>query len=73
MVMFLLYHLGTCLEDVLIVGLHIDKFRLYYLLGKFLRRLDNVLHQFLLAIKKKNVAITLTFAVLYVDFFYLYW
>ena len=25
-VMLLLYHLGTCLEDVLIVGLHIDKF-----------------------------------------------
>ena len=74
MVMFLLYHLGTCLEDVLIVGLHIDKFRLYYLLGKFLRRLDNVLHQFLLANEKKNkLVITLTFAVLYVDFFYLHW
>ena len=52
--MFLLYHLGTCLEDVLIVGLHIDKFRLYYLLVKFKRSLDNVLQQFLLANDKKN-------------------
>ena len=48
-VMFLLYHIGTFLGDDLIVGLHIDKFRLYYLFAKFLSRLDNVLHQFLLA------------------------
>ena len=52
--MFLLYHLGTFLEDVLIIGLHIDKFRLYYLLVKFLRRLGNVLRQFLLTNDKKN-------------------
>ena len=53
--MFLLYHLGTCLEDALIVGLHIDKFRVYYLLVKFLRCLDNVLHQFLLTNNKKEI------------------
>ena len=52
--MLFLYHLGTGLEDVLTVGLHIDKFRVYYLLVKCLRRLDNVLHQFLLANDKKN-------------------
>ena len=49
--MFLLYHLRTSLEDVLIVGLHIEKFRL---LVKFLLRLDNVLYQFLLSNDKKN-------------------
>ena len=54
-VFFLLYHLGTCLEDVLISGLHTDKFQLYYLLVKFLRRLDNVLHQFLLTNVKKSI------------------
>ena len=69
--MFLLYHPGTCLEVVLIVGLHIDKFQLYYLLVEFLPCLDNVLHQFLLINDKKKLftVITLTFAVLFVDFF----
>ena len=69
--MFFLCHLWTGLEDVLIVGLHIVKFRLYYLLVNFLRRLENILHQFLLTNDKKKLftVITLTFAVLSVDFF----
>ena len=69
--MFLLYHLGTCLEDILIVGLHTHKCRMYYLLVKFLHCLDNVLHQFLLTNDKKKLltVITLMFAVLSVDFF----
>ena len=69
--MFLLYHLETFLEDVLIAVQHVDKFRLYYLLVKFLHRLDNVLHQSFFANDKKKLfaVITLTFAVISVDFF----
>ena len=52
--MFLLYHLETFMEDVLVVEVHIDRFQLYYLLVKFLHHLDNVWHQFLLANDKKN-------------------
>ena len=62
MVMFLLYHLGTYLEDVLIVGLHIDKVRLYCLLGPASISFKQW--------QKKLFTITkLTLAVLSVDFF----
>ena len=54
-VMFLLYHLETFLEDVLVVELYIDRFQLYYLLLKFLCHLDNVWYRFLLANGKKII------------------
>ena len=64
--MFLLYHLETFLEDVLVVELHIDRFQLYYLLLKFLCHLDNIWYRFLLANGKKNY---LPFWILSVVFF----